>query len=228
MNNTVYALNVYNNELIAGGPFTTAGGNSAIRITKWNGTDWTPLGSGMNNTVFAITVLSNELIAGGSFTTAGGNSALRIAKWNGTSWSPLGSGLNGVVFTLTVYNNELIAGGSFSTAGGMSANNIAKWSLPTNIETATNEIPDAYTLYQNYPNPFNPETKINYAIPKQGHVTLKVYDISGREVMTLVNEVKTAGYYSINFNGNSLNSGVYFYRLTTADYTETRKMLLLK
>ncbi|MCX6163750.1 MAG: T9SS type A sorting domain-containing protein [Ignavibacteriae bacterium] len=127
MDSTVRALTVFNNELIAGGSFTTAGGVSANRIAKWNGTSWSPLGSGMNSNVLALTVFNNELIAGGTFTTAGGVSANYIAKWNGTTWSPLGSGMNSNVFAFTIFNNALIAGGTFTTAGGDSAKIIAKW-----------------------------------------------------------------------------------------------------
>lgn len=93
-------------------------------------------------------------------------------------------------------------------------------------------IPLKYDLSQNYPNPFNPSTKINFALPNDGRVSLKIYDMSGKEVMTLINEVKTAGYYSVDFNAsssaNGLSSGVYFYRLSTSDFTATKKMMLIK
>lgn len=93
-------------------------------------------------------------------------------------------------------------------------------------------VPLKYDLSQNYPNPFNPSTRINFALPEDGRVSLKIYDMSGKEVMTLVNEVKTAGYYSIDFNASSaakgLSSGVYFYRLSTDKFTATKKMMLIK
>ena len=85
-----------------------------------------------------------------------------------------------------------------------------------------------YELSQNYPNPFNPVTKINYALPKSGIVTLKIYDVLGREVMTLVNEMKSAGNYSIDFNGANLSSGIYFYTLKSGDFTSVKKMTLIK
>jgi Secretion system C-terminal sorting domain len=80
----------------------------------------------------------------------------------------------------------------------------------------------------NYPNPFNPTTTITYEIPKDGFVTLKVYDILGREVATLVNEFKTAGKYYVNFNAGNLASGMYFYRFKSGSYISTKKMMLLK
>jgi hypothetical protein len=89
-------------------------------------------------------------------------------------------------------------------------------------------LPRQYELEQNYPNPFNPSTIIKYAIPKSGLVTLKIYDILGKEVKTLVNEFKSNGEYSINFNADKLSSGVYFYQLISGDYNSIKKMILLK
>ncbi|MDZ4713190.1 MAG: T9SS type A sorting domain-containing protein [bacterium] len=89
-------------------------------------------------------------------------------------------------------------------------------------------IADSYSLSQNYPNPFNPSTKISYALPKAGFVTLKIYDILGKEVTTLVNEFKNAGAFEINFDGSNFSSGTYFYRLESDGFVQTRKMSLLK
>jgi hypothetical protein len=97
----------------------------------------------------------------------------------------------------------------------------------TGIENSEN-LPETFYLSQNYPNPFNPATTINYDIPEMGMVTLKIYDILGREVRTLVNEEKARGRYKISFNASSLASGIYFYRLTAGSYNSTKKMVLLK
>jgi hypothetical protein len=99
---------------------------------------------------------------------------------------------------------------------------------PMGVNPVGNTIPTVYSLSQNYPNPFNPVTKINFAIPKQGLVTLKIYDVLGREVRTLVSEVKTPGNYAVDFNGAELSSGVYFYRLQSADFTDIKRMMLIK
>jgi hypothetical protein len=101
---------------------------------------------------------------------------------------------------------------------------------------SVNPVPSTYTLRQNYPNPFNPVTMISYDIPRTSSVTLTVYDLLGREVTTLVNEVKTFGRYSVPFNGTGLASGVYFYRLQTRqtdgritdNFVETKRMMLVK
>jgi hypothetical protein len=121
--------------LYAGGEFTTAGGVAANHIAKWDGTQWSPLGSGMNGNMYALTVFDDgsgpALYAGGNFTTAGGVSANFIAKWDGTQWSPLGSGMNNFVYALAVFDDgsgpALYAGGGFTMAGGLVANRIAKW-----------------------------------------------------------------------------------------------------
>jgi hypothetical protein len=83
-------------------------------------------------------------------------------------------------------------------------------------------------LFQNYPNPFNPVTNIQFDIPKESFVTLKVYDIRGKEVKTLANENRQAGSYYITFNASALASGVYFYKLTAGDFTSTMKLVLVK
>ncbi len=90
------------------------------------------------------------------------------------------------------------------------------------------QTPERYFLYQNYPNPFNPVTVIKYNVPEKSNVFLKVFDILGREVLTLINEVKNPGTYETEFDGTKLASGLYFYRLEAGDYTETKKMVLIK
>ena len=89
-------------------------------------------------------------------------------------------------------------------------------------------IPNKYGLLQNYPNPFNPVTAIRYSTPKRSIVSLKVYDLIGNEIVTLVNEEKEKGIYSLNFNASSLASGMYLYRLETGSFADTKKMILLK
>ncbi len=102
-------------------------------------------------------------------------------------------------------------------------------SVPTGTgNNQGSQIPSVYELSQNYPNPFNPVTQINYSIPKDGYVKITVFDVIGRVVTNLVSENKKAGYYSINFNGDNLNSGVYFYKLESGNFVETKKMILVK
>ena len=105
---------------------------------------------------------------------------------------------------------------------------VFKYSYITDLKSYKSKNPSIFRLFQNYPNPFNPSTKIKYSIPKAENVTLKIYDILGRQIKTLVNEEKPAGKYSVEFNGSSLPSGVYFYQIKAGNYIKTKKMLLLK
>jgi hypothetical protein len=106
---------------------------------------------------------------------------------------------------------------------------------PTDVEELLAEIPSEFKLEQNYPNPFNPSTKISWQSPVGSHQTLKIYDILGNEVATLVDEYKSAGIYDVELTLNNLtageqglSSGVYFYQLRAGDYIQTRKMTILK
>jgi hypothetical protein len=94
--------------------------------------------------------------------------------------------------------------------------------------TTNSEIPKEFKLFNNFPNPFNPSTKIKFDIPTPTLVKLTVYNILGKEVTNLVNENMSAGSYSVEFSADNYSSGVYFYRIETSDYVETKKMLLLK
>jgi hypothetical protein len=96
------------------------------------------------------------------------------------------------------------------------------------IKQIGSTVPSEYKLYQNYPNPFNPSTNIRYQITNSKFVTLKVFNILGKEIATLVNEKQSAGTYEVTFDGGSLPSGIYFYRLQTGDFSEVKKMVLIK
>ena len=110
--------------------------------------------------------------------------------------------------------------------------------ITTGVKEIKPNLPLTYALYQNYPNPFNPSTTINYNLPETGHVTLKVYDILGRVVATLVNEEKNAGSYSVQFsakggsasggNADKFAGGIYFYRMQVGNFVQTKKLILLK
>lgn len=96
----------------------------------------------------------------------------------------------------------------------------------------TNEVnigvPALYSLSQNYPNPFNPSTKIDFQLPSEGNVSINLYDISGKEIMQLMNEQKAAGYHSLNLNASSLTSGIYFYTIKTGNFVNTKKLMIVK
>ena len=100
--------------------------------------------------------------------------------------------------------------------------------FPTDVENSDYIHPDEYILKQNFPNPFNPSTTIRFQIPELSFVTLKVYDILGNEISTLINEEKYSGSYEFKFNATDLPSGIYFYQLQAGDFVQTKKMTLIK
>jgi hypothetical protein len=85
-----------------------------------------------------------------------------------------------------------------------------------------------FRLNQNYPNPFNPSTTISYQLSSEGFVTIKVYDVLGKELTTLVNDIKQSGIHELNFDASDYGSGIYMYRMTINNFTQTRKMIILK
>jgi hypothetical protein len=99
---------------------------------------------------------------------------------------------------------------------------------PTGISGNINTVPEKFALLQNYPNPFNPVTQINYSIAKEGLVKITIFDLLGREVKTLINEYKSPGYYAVDFDGTSLSSGMYFYRMESGNFNDVKKMILIK
>ncbi|MBI5403095.1 MAG: M28 family peptidase [Ignavibacteriae bacterium] len=103
-----------------------------------------------------------------------------------------------------------------------------KYSSPISVKKEENIIPEKYSLYQNYPNPFNPVTTIKYSLPEKTFVTLKIYDMLGKEIKTLVSEMQTAGLYSAVWDASALPSGAYFCRLQTNTFSEVKKMMLIK
>ena len=138
------------------------------------------------------------------------------------------------VIPLTGYETDTVlvrfrlkSNGSLSSFGWL-IDDIVLSPVLTSVLTAERPLPEQYNLEQNYPNPFNPSTRINYAVKDFGVVQIKVYDLLGKEISTLVNEAKNPGLYSVNFNASQLGSGVYFYQLTVNNFSMMRKMQLIK
>ena len=140
-----------------------------------------------------------------------------------SQWYPQTSGitehLQGVSFT---DSNNGTAVGDYgiilrTTNGGV-----------TFINQISSEIPEGFSLYQNYPNPFNPSTKIKFDLPKSNHVKIIIYNTLGKEVTELVNEKLSTGSYEVDWNASGYSSGVYFYKLTTNEFYDVKKMILIK
>ena len=127
--------------------------------------------------------------------------------------------------TVNIYSSDLnLPNSGIVNVDGASYNGVP---TTTGVEQIS-ELPVNFNLSQNYPNPFNPTTKIEYSIPEQSFVDLRIYDILGNEVAKLVNKEQAAGTYKADFSGISLTSGTYFYRIKTEGFVETKKMTLLK
>lgn len=154
-------------------------------------------------------VLSRRIESGGTmYYFRGWNGA-----GNGSYTSPDSSG-NDTAVTLTNIRNPITQ--------------TARWSTTVGISQTGSAVPDKYTLHQNFPNPFNPSTNIRFDIVKQGFVKVIVYDALGRETKLLVNENLSPGSYNADFNASDLPSGIYYYKIITADFTDVKKMLLIK
>ncbi|MBI2430337.1 MAG: T9SS type A sorting domain-containing protein [Ignavibacteriales bacterium] len=141
---------------------------------------------------------------------------------NGASWTHQGLVAIGV--------NILAVNGTHLFAG---TNSAGVWRRPlsemiTGVNDQTTSPPFQFVLEQNYPNPFNPSTKIRFAVPGLSFVLLKVYNLLGQEVATLVNEEKRAGSYEVQWNAIGFSSGIYFYKLRSGNFVETKRMLMIK
>ena len=145
----------------------------------------------------------------------------------GNSWSDLTTTLPGSTGFQHLFFTDKTTGYLAGSAG------IIKTTTGGDVVTSIGRpentfVPSGFKLYQNYPNPFNPTTTISYSLQKAGPVKLRVYDVLGRLAATLVNEQQKAGMHTIRFNASRLASGVYFYRISTSDFIQTKKLLLLK
>lgn len=151
---------------------------------------------------------------------------LYVSSDNGTSWQNTDNGII-TIPGITEINSLTIDDDGYLYAAALGVFSTYNYNT-TDIETDSYDSPIDFSLSQNYPNPFNPITTINYSVPKSNFVTIKVFDILGREVETLVNNEKLKGNYKVEFNGSTLSSGIYFYRMQAGDFVETKKLILIK
>ena len=199
--------------------------SGSYKIWKYDGVNWKeiPLPTGLGTSPFAQKLTVDQSgVLWGSFFGSGINQGIFFSSNNGTNWNYTGLKKMGINFLSavgdTVYAVTFIDGiFGFTTA-----------SKPTSFPFQEPTSAAVYELYQNYPNPFNPVTTIQFTLQDAGIATLKVFDILGREVTTLLNEERTAGIHSIPFDASSLSSGVYFYTLKSGNYSASKKLLLMK
>lgn len=200
-----------------------AGGNGTVFKTTNSGANWV---STNLSGVGAIFSLHFPVSADVGYGVSTGGKVIKTTN-GGASWlvitGPVNATLKGIQFKSGSDNIGAVAGNSglilWTTNGGGNF---------TAIQPVQSETPGSFLLSQNYPNPFNPVTNIKFSIPAAEFVSLKIYDVTGREAAELVNEQLSAGTYKIDFDATKLSSGTYFYSISAGSFTEIKKMTLIK
>ena len=208
--------NVSSNCFTISGNYIFLGVGGHMYISTNNGQNWSIL-----NNIGGTWALASS---GANIFAGYDDGTFYVSSNYGQTWTQRNEGMPaGIgIRSLFIYNGFLFAG----------RDSLGIWRRPLNeiigIKQISSEVPSVYSLNQNYPNPFNPSTNIKYELPKNSFVKIVVFDMLGREVEALVNEKLSPGSYSIDWNASQYPSGVYFYRLTTEGFSETKKMILLK
>jgi len=205
--------------------FYIAGSQGNIYKSTDNGTTWSLKNSGTTNTLRSIFFSGND-----SGAVSGDNGTVRMTTNGGDTWftDPYFNNVTGNITSISQMPR------SSRTLTALSNNNTLYIASEDSniviigINQLSSEVPNEFSLSQNYPNPFNPNTNIRLHLNKSGFVKLLVYDISGKEVETLVSQVLKAGIYEVDWNGSRHSSGVYFYKVITDDFIQTKKMVLVK
>ncbi|MGA2624391.1 MAG: T9SS type A sorting domain-containing protein [Bacteroidota bacterium] len=212
-NNTIWSIAIVDSNIFIGT------GTSGIFLTTDNGASWNAVNTGLGNlNVQSFACVGKNIFAG----TYGGG--VFLSGDNGANWLSVNDGLGNWNVNVLGLNSGIIYAGIYG--GGVWAR--ALHELVGVFHQSSSQSPLRFSLKQNYPNPFNPNTNFEFRIANFGFVSLKVYDMLGREVATLVNEVKQPGEYAVRWNAEGIASGVYFYRLTAGSCREVKKMLYLR
>ena len=200
-----------------------------IYVSSNDGTDWTKVGGAQ----LIDSTYASALVTSGNNLFVGTGYGIYLSTNRGTTWTSVDAGFpdgRAQVNSLAIDSSYLVAalessGANYGTGG--------IWRRPlsemiTAVKNRGSILRQTFDLRQNYPNPFNPSTVITYQLPSSASVSLRVFDVLGRKVETLVSGRQSAGIHSVAFTASSLPSGVYFYRLQAGEYHDTKKCLLLK
>ena len=210
----VYSLAIANNNIFAGTE------NGGVFISANNGTSWNAANNGLiERDLYYLASYKQYIFAGSSEYGYG----VFVSTDNGYSWTNVGL-TQTHISSLAVNDKYLFAG----TESGIIWKRPLSDMIPTSVENIENNVPTMFSLEQNYPNPYNPTTTIKYSVPRSCFVTIKIYDLLGKEISSIINENKSAGNYSVQYTAGKLANGVYFYRMHAGDFNETKKMLLIK
>jgi len=241
-NNPIRCMSVSSsdtNVVLAGLFLNAAALTGGMYVTTNGGASWTQKHSGLPLTTGTLPRAclikpgsSTEFFVGIDQSAGTGIMGMFRSTDQGTSWSDFNGGslgssvttIRALVFKTT--GNPTLYAGAASTSGIRGVHEYS-W-LASGVGNNNGDVPKTYNLSQNYPNPFNPVTKISYQLPLSGYVKISVYNMMGKEVAVLVNGFQKAGYFDINFNASNLSSGVYFYRIFTDKFVNTKKMILIK
>ncbi len=215
-----YTGTLYNIDMVNANTGFLVGGGARMYKTTNGGLLWDTIPNrpgGTSATWYGVNFFNEHV----GF-VAGGNGSVLTTINGGANWTVSSTG-GGTIYRLFVKP-------TFAFTASLSSNIFKNVNIITSVPGSISAVPEFFELFQNYPNPFNPVTTIKFALPKTALVSIKVYDIAGREVMNLVNnQTMNAGYQSQTFNGVSLSSGVYFYSLIVDNnIVATKKMVLLK
>ena len=192
----------------------SASTQAKLYVASLTSPSWNLASAGLPNSFGISLAVSATNVFAGAY-----SNGVFLTTDNGANWIDVndGFGSSRTISCLAVLGDDLFAG---FYNGEVRRRPLSQ--MITSVEDQ-NDIPISFNLSQNYPNPFNPSTKINYSITEFSQVALKIYDVLGTEVATLVNEEKPAGNYEVNFNASQLSSGIYFYKLQAGNFVSTKE-----
>jgi len=201
------------------------GDNGVAMRTTNGGANWTSVTTGTTNDLVAIQSVTTNV-----FCMVGSSGTIKKSTNAGLNWLTQTCPVTANLRSIDMFSSDDF--GLIAAAGGIILRTTNGGTFTAVMQNGS-EVPESYSLGQNYPNPFNPNTKINFSIPSSGlhnrsNVRLAVYDILGKEVALLVNENLSSGNYSVDFEASSLPTGTYFYRLQAGEFTDTKKLVLIK
>jgi hypothetical protein len=192
-----------------------AGGSTLVRTTN-SGVNWIPITSlGSGNFGGLAGQINN-------WWYVRSDNNIYLSSNNGSNWSVQYTAPSGIYTNLFFWNNTVFIY-AVRTNGG-----ISRYQIISSIKQISNEVPQSFSFSQNYPNPFNPATKIRFQVANAGYTFLSIYNVLGKEIATLVNEQLQPGTYEADWDASNYPSGVYYYRLVSGSFNETKKMILLK
>jgi hypothetical protein len=213
MDPMVRSIAIYNTNLFAG-----TNGTGVFYSTN-DSKNWVQVNSGLTNlNVYSLAISGTNIFAGLA------ENGVFLSTNNGTKWTSTGLTTNADANALAICDSNLFVG--LWDGSGIWKRPLSE--IVTSVDGISNNLPSKLILYQNYPNPFNPATTISFSLPFKSFVSLKIFDITGREVATLLSEVLSAGNHTRRWNAEGLPSSVYLYRLQAGSFTGTKKLVLLR